>query len=1166
MRPYLDHFGVAYTVVDLATTAVPAEVGSYALIVVGHGQLDVSGAYLSAGEQAQLVGAVQGGSGLVNFDGVLATSGNAPRYQYVQDLFGFGYVTGSGSTAVAVVSNPAVGGYVTGWQPAGASYTLLQAVTAQGVTLPGDAAALVTLGGRPLVVARAVGAGRVVQWTSVAWLRANTFGYLRGLDDVVWRGLVWAARKPFVLQGLPPFVTMRVDDTEGPYAWVDVAVARGFRPMLAYFQNSQDAADIADLSRLTQAGQATASIHAYTADSYFYDNKTGGCPSAATMNQRFSQLASWHAANNIVMGRYVVPHTYNYCETALSGLAAYGMVYVGSPYNPNPIGGQVQAGPFFETETPTVLAPFYYGDFLPGTSNQIFVALTEIRDQNGYEWFPTADVASTTANGLAQVRRALNGMGVGVLFTHEYYFSFPLTTWDTVLGNIVAGLTGYQPEYVTLDYAAQYVRATVTSNISGSVYDPGTGQLQTTLTGAADLATRFYVFTGSGDAIQSAFVGVPAFTGSVSVTSVPGATPTPTATGPTPTATNTPTASNTPTATATGLPATATWTPTATATTGPTATPGAARSLQFDGANDLARTVNLPALTTFTLEAWVQRTADSGSYQTFLSDADSGYGQAMLSLYVDGGSRDCSGAADQFAYYQSNGVALCSGVTANLGAWHHVAVARDSAGTLRFFVDGVLRASQAAVAPPDSSGTFTLGRAGDYAGEYFAGLIDEVRVSNAAVYVGAFTPPTTLLPATANSVALWHLDEGSGQTIGDASGNGRNGILGASTAVDTTDPVWSVDSPVSGGGANTPTNTPVPATATNTATRTPTATLTPTATNTATRTSTPTLTPTATNTATRTPTATATFTSTPTNTPVPATATFTSTPTNTPVPATATFTSTPTNTATRTPTATFTSTPTNTATRTPTATFTSTPTATPSWTPTQAGTPAAGASLQFDGVNDVVRTVNLPALTQFTLEAWVRRGADSGTFETLLSDATSTYSQAMLAIFIDGGGADCGAGDQFAYYQRAGNQTVCSGVTAAVGTWYHVAVSRDAAGTFRFFVDGVLRVTRTNFTAPSDSSGTFTLGRAGDYAGEYFGGWLDEVRISNSAVYTAAFTPPTSRLTASASTVALWHLDEGAGQTAGDVSGNNRAGTLGTSAAADTADPAWSSLTPVIGN
>jgi hypothetical protein len=231
----------------------------------------------------------------------------------------------------------------------------------------------------------------------------------------------------------------------------------------------------------------------------------------------------------------------------------------------------------------------------------------------------------------------------------------------------------------------------------------------------------------------------------------------------------------------------------------------------------------------------------------------------------------------------------------------------------------------------------------------------------------------------------------------------------------------------------------------------------------------------------------------------------------------------------------------------------------PTATPTNTPAPNGGSALDFDGTDDILRTVNLPFSAAFTIEAWVQRTVDTNYYQTFLSDANSTYSQAMFALYIDGAGWDCGgSGDQFAYYQTNGFSAQCSGVAAELGRWYHIAVSRDSTGTRRFFVDGVLRSVQSNTTPPSDSNGVLTFGRGGDYDGEYFGGLIDEVRISNAAIYTADFAPPTAPLSPDpGTTLGLWHLDEGAGQTVWDASDSGYAGTLGSSVNADSADPVW---------
>jgi hypothetical protein len=65
----------------------------------------------------------------------------------------------------------------------------------------------------------------------------------------------------------------------------------------------------------------------------------------------------------------------------------------------------------------------------------------------------------------------------------------------------------------------------------------------------------------------------------------------------------------------------------------------------------------------------------------------------------------------------------------------------------------------------------------------FPGWVQEIRVSNIAR-----TPaiPTSPFTADANTVGLWHLNEGSGSTVNDASGNGLTGTFSATAPA----PLW----------------------------------------------------------------------------------------------------------------------------------------------------------------------------------------------------------------------------------------------------------------------------------------------------------------------------------------------------------------------------------------
>jgi hypothetical protein len=110
------------------------------------------------------------------------------------------------------------------------------------------------------------------------------------------------------------------------------------------------------------------------------------------------------------------------------------------------------------------------------------------------------------------------------------------------------------------------------------------------------------------------------------------------------------------------------------------------------------------------------------------------------------------------------------------------------------------------------------------------------------------------------------------------------------------------------------------------------------------------------------------------------------------------------------------------------------------------------------------------------------------------------------------------------------------GSTGGDGTKHHVALTRDGSDNCQVWVDGVQL--GASFSFPGTLSGLFTIGDRLDNAGVYetFGGpgsagmYIDEIRVcSDTAMYTATFTPPTAEFALSNDvTIALTGV-EGAG-------------------------------------
>jgi hypothetical protein len=97
---------------------------------------------------------------------------------------------------------------------------------------------------------------------------------------------------------------------------------------------------------------------------------------------------------------------------------------------------------------------------------------------------------------------------------------------------------------------------------------------------------------------------------------------------------------------------------------------------------------------------------------------------------------------------------------------------------------------------------------------------------------------------------------------------------------------------------------------------------------------------------------------------------------------------------------------------------------------------------------------------------------------------------------------------------------VSSTTTPSANTWYHVAFSRSGTTTY-LFVNGALEVTTTGQNQNLGSGGTPSIG-AFNATQDLWNGYISNFRfVKGTAVYTAAFTPPTAPLTAISGTSLL---------------------------------------------
>jgi len=123
-----------------------------------------------------------------------------------------------------------------------------------------------------------------------------------------------------------------------------------------------------------------------------------------------------------------------------------------------------------------------------------------------------------------------------------------------------------------------------------------------------------------------------------------------------------------------------------------------------------------------------------------------------------------------------------------------------------------------------------------------------------------------------------------------------------------------------------------------------------------------------------------------------------------------------------------------------------------------------------------------------------------------------------------------GSQNTFAYVYSSGaiavgingvNEIASSTGVISLNTWYHTAVVRNGSTT-TIYVNGVSVASNTTSVWANTGSRPFLVGSTSQSANYYFNGYISNVRFVNgTAVYTTAFTPPTTPLTAITNTSIL---------------------------------------------
>jgi CubicO group peptidase (beta-lactamase class C family) len=216
------------------------------------------------------------------------------------------------------------------------------------------------------------------------------------------------------------------------------------------------------------------------------------------------------------------------------------------------------------------------------------------------------------------------------------------------------------------------------------------------------------------------------------------------------------------------------------------------KHLRFDGVNDIATVPSsvAPAPTTqLTVEAWIRPTtiATTSNQDRIVSK------QGSYELTISTGDTGCNfgttGAVQFRATIGGVDARICGGELLS-GTWRRIAGTYDGA-QFTLYLDGVRVASAARTgAVAVNAAPLTLGNRPALE-RPFDGALDEVRIWSRALSAAELQANDRVLTGTeANLLAYYRLDAAAGQAVADAAAGARHGVLGATTAVETSDPSW----------------------------------------------------------------------------------------------------------------------------------------------------------------------------------------------------------------------------------------------------------------------------------------------------------------------------------------------------------------------------------------
>ncbi|HYB71885.1 MAG TPA: hypothetical protein VED18_00830 [Candidatus Sulfotelmatobacter sp.] len=540
----LDHCGIPFRLLDLASTPLTREALAQASAVV------LAQEHLGAAMEAEawhaILEAVRGGMGLVNFDYDL--EGNAAGAGEALGLMptgrGGAWLTDS-AEKIEIAGN---GHYITWAQDGVARKRLKMPVPVRLARSTAPTAVLATTtDGTPVALAAPVGRGRAVQWLASPklWLR-QYFGHARGLDDLFWKSIVWAARKPFVMKAMPPFVRMRFDDCHGhwrngaDFRFIEVLNEFGHVPNASICVRAITEDGARKVKELHDTRRCEFSPHTLAPGVSIFWGDQNGPYDEATLRRNLEEVVAAFQRWGVRYSPILSDHDHSWGPAVVPFLRARGIRYKMNITEPD--------GHWNDVHRDWRPAPYgsmdYALDYLPG-GRDFFVVFNHYPTFEYARAYLDADhflynraggygeVKWDFLNGLTRgparaendleaaarrladhTRLGLDSLFFGGSITHSH-FTKELTEdeWRRLMRRADELMPRHERIPVGYDHVAEYARSKVDTHIADAARERRGETVRVVLRGEATVPLKLYVFRDVGDGAEHRYEEVPPFRG-----------------------------------------------------------------------------------------------------------------------------------------------------------------------------------------------------------------------------------------------------------------------------------------------------------------------------------------------------------------------------------------------------------------------------------------------------------------------------------------------------------------------------------------------------------------------------------------------------------------------------------------------------------------------------